>query len=156
MIYFERNWIGLKKVCKWFALFIIIVSLILYMSKYFAYDLAINWKIYVPMVSKDKIIFTDFFQEGDVIRIISFSSKKKTQRFLNKYKFDVSSMLSESSGNYYYFKSKYQGKAFIIFIYDSNRDVFYLFESVIWFLINIRNCFVDEEKINNKVIKHIN
>ena len=32
---------------------------------------------------------------------------------------------------YYYFKSKYQGKAFIIFIYDSKRDVFYLFESVI-------------------------
>lgn len=134
------------------------------MSKYFAYDLAINWKIYVPMISKDETIFIDVFQDGDLIRQITFNSKKKAQWVLNKYnfikvdsknnddikikistfyerlndegksifdnKFDVGSMLSESSENYYYFKSKYQEKAFIIFIYDSKRDVFYLFESV--------------------------
>lgn len=134
------------------------------MSKYFAYDLAINWKIYVPMISKDETIFIDVFQDGDLIRQITFNSKKKAQQVLNKYnfikvdsknnddikikistfyerlndegksifdnKFDVGSMLSESSENYYYFKSKNQEKAFIIFIYDSKRDVFYLFESV--------------------------
>lgn len=135
------------------------------MGKYFAYDLAINWNIYVPLVSKTEIIFTDFFQDGDVIKLISFDSKKKTQRVLNKYKFikvdsenkddikirisnfygrlndegkeifdnnfDIDSMINESSGNYYYFKSKYEEKAFIIFIYDNKSDVFYLFESVI-------------------------
>lgn len=134
------------------------------MSKYFAYDLAINWNIYVPMISKDEIIFIDVFQDGDLIRKISFNSKKKTQWVLNKYKFikvdsennddikmkisdfyerlndegkaifdnsfDDDSMISEVSGNYYYFKSKYEEKSFLIFIYDNKNDVFYLFESV--------------------------
>lgn len=134
------------------------------MAKYFAFDIAINWNIYLPLISKEETIFMDVFQDGDVIRLISFENKKKTKRVLNKYnfikvdsknkddikikinnfyerlndegkeifdnKFDINSMTSEKSGNYYYLKSEYKEKSFIIFLYDSKSDVFYLFESV--------------------------
>ena len=103
-------------------------------------DLYINWEIYLPGIQKRKIIFDDFFQDGDQISIFTYYSQRSIKKTIRENKFkkifpenitDIQEDLSDFYNGLGTNIKNINGKE----IYDKNINIEQLLKSDNYYLI---------------------